>query len=74
MEMPGKPLTAKMFHLLWNSFDTSWGTLATVFVFFSLEKNGANDYGRRYDDTSCYLLENIKFKLNYMRNYLGNRN
>lgn len=32
----------------------------------------ADDYGHRYDDdTSCYLLENIKFKLNYIRNYSG---
>lgn len=32
----------------------------------------ADDYGHRYDDdTSCYLLENIKFKLNYIWNYSG---
>lgn len=34
-------------------------------------QDGYNDYDQHHDDddTICYLLENIKFKLNYMRIY-----
>lgn len=34
-------------------------------------QDGYNDYDQHHDDddTICYLLKNIKFKLNYMRIY-----
>lgn len=79
----GRIIAIKKFHLISCPYSQSQRTRAPEMAklrarkrrhplhnaIFFLSTSSYNDYDHHDDDTSCHLLENIKFKLNYMPNY-----